>query len=182
MNQTAENAAPVTPPAAFQLGEFRIDPSSGELEGPGGREKLDPKVMDVFVELARHSGQVVLREDLLARLWPRVVVTDEVLSAIDLSAKGDAFKGQMLRLRKLVVQPGGVVRWHSHEARPANILVLEGSITEYSSNCKVPVVHAAGDVIAEFGAFSHWWKNTADKPAVLYSADLLPPAADDQTM
>lgn len=80
MNQTAENAAPVTPPAAFQLGEFRIDPSSGELEGPGGREKLDPKVMDVFVELARHSGQVVLREDLLARLWPRVVVTDEVLS------------------------------------------------------------------------------------------------------
>jgi len=111
-----------------------------------------------------------------------VGVTDDVLSAIDLSSKGDAFKGQMLRLRKLVVQPGGVVPWHSHEARPANILVLEGSITEYSSNCKVPVVHAAGDVIAEFGAFSHWWKNTADKPAVLYSADLLPPAADDQTM
>ena len=109
-------------------------------------------------------------------------VTDDVLAAIDLSSKGDAWKGNMLRLRKLVVQPGGVVPWHSHEARPANILVLEGSITEYSSNCKVPVVHAAGDVIAEFGAFSHWWKNTADKPAVLYSADLLPPAADDQTM
>jgi quercetin dioxygenase-like cupin family protein len=111
-----------------------------------------------------------------------VGVTDDVLSAIDLSSKGDAFKGQMLRLRKLVVQPGGVVPWHSHEARPANITILQGSITEYRSDCKVPIVHKAGDTIAEFGSFSHWWKNTTKKPAVLYSADLLPPAADDHMM
>ena len=30
--------------------------------------------------LAERAGQVVLREDLLARIWPNVVVTDEVLS------------------------------------------------------------------------------------------------------
>ena len=58
----------------------------------------------------------------------------------------------MLRLRKLVVQPGGVVPWHEHAARPANILVAEGSITEYRSTCKVPIEHKAGDVTAEFGA------------------------------
>ena len=75
-----------------------------------------------------------------------VGVTDEVLSAIDLSSKGDAWKGNMLRMRKLVVQPGGVVPWHEHSARPANILVVEGSITEYRSNCKVPIEHKAGDV------------------------------------
>jgi len=111
-----------------------------------------------------------------------VGVTDEVLSAIDLSSKGDAFKGQMLRLRKLVVQPGGVVPWHSHEARPANITIVEGSITEYRSNCKVPIVHKAGDTVAEFGDLSHWWKNTTKKRAVLYSADLPPPATDDHMM
>ena len=57
----------------------------------------------------------------------------------------------MLRMRKLVVQPGGIVPWHEHAARPANILVVEGSITEYRSNCKVPIEHKAGDVVAEFG-------------------------------
>jgi quercetin dioxygenase-like cupin family protein len=112
-----------------------------------------------------------------------VGVTDEVLSSVDLTAKGDAWKGNQLRLRKLVVQPGGVVPWHSHGERPANILVVEGSITEYASNCKVPIEHKAGDAVAEFGdQLAHWWKNNGDVPAVLYSADILPPAADDHQM
>lgn len=110
-------------------------------------------------------------------------VTDEVLSSIDLSSKGEAWKGSLLRMRKLVVQPGGVVPWHSHEARPANILVIEGSITEYSSNCKVPIEHKTGDVTAEFGALSHWWKNNGKTAAVLYSSDILSPdMADDHAM
>jgi mannose-6-phosphate isomerase-like protein (cupin superfamily) len=109
-------------------------------------------------------------------------VTDEVLSAIDLSTKGDAWKGNMLRLRKLVVQPEGVVPWHEHSVRPANILILEGSITEYRSNCRVPIEHKAGDVVAEFGVLAHWWKNNGNVPAVLYSADILPPATDEHTM
>jgi len=100
-------------------------------------------------------------------------VTDEVLSSIDLSSKGDAWKNSAFRLRKLVVQPGGVVPWHSHEARPANIVIVSGSITEYRSTCKVPIEHKAGDVTAEFGALAHWWKNNGSKPAVLYSADIL---------
>ena len=65
---------------AFQIAELRIDPQACEVAGPGGRERLDPKVMDVFAMLASHAGQVVLRDDLLARLWPNVIVTDEVLS------------------------------------------------------------------------------------------------------
>ena len=36
-------------------------------------------------------------------------VTDDVLASIDLSTKGGDWKGSALRLRKLVVQPGGVV-------------------------------------------------------------------------
>ena len=64
----------------FQLGELRIDPAAGGVSGPGGREQLDPKVMDVLVLLAQHAGQVVLREDLLAQVWPDAVVTDDALS------------------------------------------------------------------------------------------------------
>ena len=75
-----EPAESVTPPAAFQLGGFTIDPSTGDVQGPSGRQKLDPKVMEVFVDLARHAGQVVSREALMVRLWPRAVVTDDVLT------------------------------------------------------------------------------------------------------
>jgi quercetin dioxygenase-like cupin family protein len=100
-------------------------------------------------------------------------VTDDVISAIDLAPKGDAWKHSRLRMRKLVVQPGGVVPWHSHEARPANILIASGSITEYRSTCKVPILHKKGDVTAEFGQLSHWWKNTGKVPAILYSSDIL---------
>ena len=100
-------------------------------------------------------------------------VTDDVIASIDLAAKGQQFADTIFRMRRLVVQPGGVVPWHSHLERPANIYIVEGSITEYNSNCAVPIEHAAGQVVAEFGDYSHWWKNNGSKPVVLISADIL---------
>lgn len=79
----------------FRLGGLGIDPKAGEVAGPGGTEKLDPKVMAVLVMLAEHAGQVVLREDLLTRLWPNVVVTDESLSRC------------IYELRRQLAQAGG---------------------------------------------------------------------------
>lgn len=103
-------------------------------------------------------------------------VTDTVIASIDLSPKGGAFKDNALRLRRLVIAPGGVVPWHDHKTRPANIYVLSGEVTEYRSTCAVPIVHKAGDVTAEFGEdLAHWWKNTGSVDVVLLSADILPP-------
>jgi len=64
----------------FALEALRVEPTAGLLSGAGGRERLDPKVMDVLVHMAEHAGQVVLRDDLLARLWPNAVVTDDALT------------------------------------------------------------------------------------------------------
>jgi TolB-like protein/DNA-binding winged helix-turn-helix (wHTH) protein len=64
----------------FALEALQVEPLTGLVTGPGGRERLDPKVMDVLVQMAGHAGQVVLREELLARLWPNVVVTDDALT------------------------------------------------------------------------------------------------------
>ncbi|MGA8652923.1 MAG: cupin domain-containing protein [Xanthobacteraceae bacterium] len=102
-------------------------------------------------------------------------VTDTIIASIDLSPMGGGLAGRKMRMRKLVVQPGGIVPWHSHEARPANIYIISGSITEYRSSCAVPIEHDAGDVTAEFGPLAHWWKNNTKHPAVLISADILPP-------
>jgi quercetin dioxygenase-like cupin family protein len=102
-------------------------------------------------------------------------VTDTVLAAIDLEKEPANIKERQLRFRKLTIEPGGIVPWHSHGARPANIYIISGSITEYRSSCAVPIEHKAGDVTAEFGALSHWWKNNTRQPVVLISADILPP-------
>lgn len=107
-------------------------------------------------------------------------VTDTVLSALDLGKQDPAFAGRQLRLRRLVIQPGGVVPWHNHADRPANIYIVEGTVTEYRSTCSVPIVHTAGEVAPEFGNLSHWWKNTGDKPAVLISADFFSDGTPDK--
>jgi quercetin dioxygenase-like cupin family protein len=100
-------------------------------------------------------------------------VTDKVLSMIPLAKEKVGLKEHSLRLRRLVVQPGGSVAWHSHDDRPAIIYVLSGTITEYSSHCAVPIVHRSGEVSTESGGLSHWWKNHSAQPVVLLSADLL---------
>lgn len=99
-------------------------------------------------------------------------VTDTVIAMIDVS-KEPANIDRKFRMRKLTIAPGGVVPWHSHGDRPAIIYVVSGEILEYASNCSVPIVHKAGEVVAETSEVSHWWKNLGDETAVLLSADLL---------
>lgn len=110
-------------------------------------------------------------------------VTDTVLGSIDLTPKGGDFANQLLRFRQLTIAPGGIVPWHEHSERPANIYVLSGTIEEYRANCSVPIVHKAGEVASEFGkGFSHWWKNTSNEPVVLLSADLFHDSMGDEHM
>jgi quercetin dioxygenase-like cupin family protein len=100
-------------------------------------------------------------------------VTDTVLASIDLAKEPVKLNDHLQRIRKLVIQPGGVVPWHSHADRPALIYIIEGEVVEYASNCAVPIVHKAGDVRAETQGTSHWWKNLGDKPVTLLSFDIL---------
>ena len=100
-------------------------------------------------------------------------VDDKVIGSIGLAQEAPRLKEHKLRLRRLVIQPGGVVPWHSHGERPAIIYVVSGTIVEYRSTCAVPMVHKAGEVAEEIHTTSHWWKNRTSKPVVLLSADIL---------
>lgn len=99
-------------------------------------------------------------------------VAEKLLGQIDLSKEKVAVAGHHFRMRRLDIQPGGEVAWHSHEDRPALIYVVSGTITEYSSHCAVPIVHSTGELSVEQTGLSHWWKNTSKKPVVLISADI----------
>ena len=60
--------------------QLSLDYREGTVTGPKGTVRLEPKVMEVLVVLARYSGHVVSRADLIEVVWPDVVVTEHTLS------------------------------------------------------------------------------------------------------
>lgn len=100
-------------------------------------------------------------------------VVDTELSSIDLAHENVKLEHRRLRLRHMTIAPGGVVPLHSHQDRPALIMVNSGEIYENSSKCAVPILHKAGDISREFLGTQHWWKNSTSQPVELTIADIV---------
>ena len=118
------------------------------------------------------AGQMRPDARTTGEMAPRAV-TDVELAHVELGPEIQGLDGRKLRLRRLEIQPGGVVPWHSHADRPALIMTVSGVVTEYASTCAVPIEHKAGDVSREQGGLSHWWKNNGKTPVVLIAADIM---------
>jgi TolB-like protein len=58
-----------SPAVRFCFHKFELDPASGELHQDGHRLPLPPKAFELLRALVEHPGEVVTREDLLAKLW-----------------------------------------------------------------------------------------------------------------
>src|SRR5689334_3240408 len=69
--------------AGFRLGALLVSPSTREVARGELREMLEPRVMQVLVALHQANGQVVSRDELIARCWEgRVVGEDAINRAI----------------------------------------------------------------------------------------------------
>lgn len=64
---------------SFQVGDWQVHPPLNRLSRGGEDVRIEPKVMRVLECLAETPGEVVLRDELVARIWPGVFVTDDVL-------------------------------------------------------------------------------------------------------
>ena len=93
------------------------------------------------------------------------------LRSLDLTEELDTIAGRSLRMRKLTVQPGGVLQLHSHKDRPAVSYILEGAMT-YHQEGKPDTVAHAGEGIAEGRATTHWAENRGTVPAVWIAVDI----------
>lgn len=102
-----------------------------------------------------------------------VGVVDTTLASIDLAQENVRLPERRLRLRHMTIAPGGIVPIHSHDDRPALIMVNKGEIYEYSSKCAVPILHKAGEVSREFLGVRHWWKNTGSETVDLTIGDIV---------
>lgn len=63
-----------------RIGEWRLAPRRNELMRGGEVVRLEPKAAELLAYLAGQPGVVVGREDLLAAVWPGVVVGDDALT------------------------------------------------------------------------------------------------------
>ena len=124
-----------------------------------------------------HAGQCpadkLAANDLPGAATAPVGVVDTELASIDLAKENVKLDQRRLRLRHMTIAPGGIVPMHSHEDRPALIMVNSGEIYEYNSKCSVPILHKAGDVAREFMGTKHWWKNTGKVQVDLTIGDIV---------
>jgi DNA-binding winged helix-turn-helix (wHTH) protein len=58
----------------IKIGDWTVSPAKNLLERAAVSLKLEPRAMDVLIALARHAGEVVAVDALLASVWKGVVV------------------------------------------------------------------------------------------------------------
>ena len=69
-----------TPAAAVRFGEFRLDPVRAEFTRAGQPVALRPKTYALLNVFAASPGRVLGKDELLAALWPKAVVTEGSLT------------------------------------------------------------------------------------------------------
>lgn len=93
------------------------------------------------------------------------------LHSLDLSDEIDSTKGRPLRMRKITLEPGGVLGLHSHKDRPAVSYFLQGEVTYHQAG-KPDVVVRPGEGFAEGRATTHWAENRGSVAAVWIAVDI----------
>lgn len=64
----------------FHFGEFTLDVQERRLLRGAAAVRLAPKAFDLLVALLRHSGRLVSKDELLARVWPNSFVEEGILN------------------------------------------------------------------------------------------------------
>jgi Tol biopolymer transport system component/DNA-binding winged helix-turn-helix (wHTH) protein len=64
----------------YEFGPFRLDPVKRRLQRQGEPVLLTPKAFDTLLELVRHSGKTLEKDDLMRKVWPDAVVEENNLN------------------------------------------------------------------------------------------------------
>jgi quercetin dioxygenase-like cupin family protein len=89
---------------------------------------------------------------------------DIELRSIDLESEIDTVKGYRLRMRRLTLQPGGVIALHNHKGRPTVSYLLKGTLTSRSPGKPDMVITTGGGHTAGM-ADNHWIENLGTETA-----------------
>lgn len=145
----------------FSVGLVRVLPSTRQVERGGRWETLEPRVMQVFVALARANGSIVTRDELIDWCWDGRIVGE------------DAINRAISRLRQVATDIGGgsfgvetitKVGYRLVSTRPAPRLEKVGvqAVRSPSRRKVIAAVGATGVAAAAAGAL--WLKPWRHRP------------------
>ena len=63
----------------FRFGECLIQPQLNLIKTPHDSIRVEPKVMELLVYLAKHREEVVPKERVIQTVWPDSYVADDVV-------------------------------------------------------------------------------------------------------
>ena len=135
------------------------------------------KLVALYAVIAVVGGSSFLAGYATAQRTPpskTVGLSEEPLRSLDLTDEIASTKGRPLRMRKLTLQPGGVLGLHNHVDRPAITYLLQGQMT-YRQEGKPDLVANPGEGFAEGRATTHWGESTGNVPAVWIAVDIPKP-------
>ena len=67
-------------PMPFELGDWRVEPSTDALYQGRRKVHLQPKIMEMLLFLVEHRDRVVSKEEILAAVWPDTFVAEVALT------------------------------------------------------------------------------------------------------
>jgi quercetin dioxygenase-like cupin family protein len=88
--------------------------------------------------------------------------------SVDLGAE-IGLQGFRLEMRKYTVEPGGVIRLHSHKDRPEAVYILQGTLTEYRDGAFFRM-RPEGMMSTSGKDVTHWLENKGTVLAVFVAA------------
>jgi quercetin dioxygenase-like cupin family protein len=99
------------------------------------------------------------------------LVTEDVLTAIDLAQEIDTVTNRELRLSRAVIAPGGHIGFHSHQGDPTIVYLLSGVLTNHHDDGTIEEFHP-GEFFSEFGPHAHWVENKGSAPVTFIVANI----------
>ncbi len=102
----------------------------------------------------------------------------ELLASIDLGPEIAGLEGRSLRMRRVTIEPGGVLGpVHDHRDRPGTVFVIQGVITDHRDG--VETEYGPGPGWPEDHDTLHWLENRGSVAAVEISVDIVrePPSS-----
>src|SRR5882757_501539 len=128
----------------YKIGEFTLDVSQGCLRRGDVEIALRPKSFALLQHLITHAGRLVSKDELLSKIWPNVIVTEDSLTRCisearaalgdseqtaikTVSKRGYVFAKPVTEIHdKTVVQPvadTNPVAGHAFQRRPRTIML-----------------------------------------------------------
>lgn len=100
------------PPQGYEIEGFRIDARQRVLHALPGNERIElqPRVFDALLYFVRRPGELLGKRELLAELWPNVIVEENSLNQV-VSQLRKALGEKPNEHRYIVTAPGRGYRW-----------------------------------------------------------------------